>query len=71
MGKGKRSNKHKPATYFWFLKKEDSFRLECWLGEEQLEKSNCIDGTVFGGAIEGCTTGGGAVVGGSYLDCAI
>ena len=46
--------------------------LECWLGEEwlgaeRLGKSNCIDSAVFGGEIEGFTTGGGTVIGRAAL----
>ena len=37
--------------------------LECWLGEERLGKSNCIGSAVFGGAIEGCATVVGTIVG--------
>ena len=42
--------------------------LECWLGEEWLEKSNCIGGAVFGAIIKGCATCGGVDVGGAIVD---
>ena len=42
--------------------------LECWLGEERLEKSNCICGAVSGAVINGCATCGGADVGSSIVD---
>ena len=52
---------------FCFSKKEDPLRLECWLREEQLGKSNCVDGAVFRGVIKGCATCSGAVVGSAIL----
>ena len=54
-GQGRRKGQSNTNLQFIFVfpKKEDPFRLECWLREEQLGKSNCIDGAVFRGVIEG------------------
>ena len=45
--------------------------MECWLGEERLGKSNCIGSTVFGGAIKGCATVVGTIIGSVVVNSAI
>ena len=71
-GGGWKKTKHvQTCNFFVFTKKEEPFTLECWLGEEQQEKSNCIGSAVFGGIIEGCATGSGAVIGSAIVVGAI